>query len=96
MIQEEYDALSPEEKVEALKGLAQRAVEANSRKCSFCATPVFLAYDTEARIKGHIYSDEGKSEINITGICEYCFDELFDDEGEPLIEDKGNDPEEGN
>jgi len=33
-----------------------------------------------AQRPGDIYSPEGLKEYRISGLCEYCWDELFDDE----------------
>lgn len=38
---------------------------------------VFYAPDTEARMPGHIYSENGKSEYGISKTCEYHFDNMF-------------------
>lgn len=36
---------------------------------------VYLPY-THAIAPGHIYSDAGVREVSITGMCEFCFDEV--------------------
>lgn len=41
---------------------------------------VFYIPDSEARIEGHIYSEEGRSEFAISGACEFHFDKWFSDE----------------
>lgn len=44
--------------------------------CLFCNQTVYFKLDTEARSKGHIYSEAGKREFRISGVCEACFDEV--------------------
>ena len=45
-------------------------------KCVYCKQPFLdIPYD-HALIEGHVYSENGLKEVNITGICEWCFDEI--------------------
>lgn len=32
---------------------------------------------------GNVFTREGMAETRISGMCEVCFDRLFDDDGEP-------------
>lgn len=52
------------------------------RRCVFCGETIYYKPADKAEGKGHVYSEAGKREVGITGICEYCFDETttFDDE----------------
>lgn len=47
-------------------------------RCIFCKNKVFFEPDEISRIHGHIYSDSGRREFDLTGICEYCFDKTAD------------------
>lgn len=46
--------------------------------CKRCKQPVFYQAGLFAYQMGHIYSEAGKKEFNITGFCEWCFDEVTD------------------
>lgn len=46
------------------------------RTCVFCRQlVVYLPYD-HALAKGHVYSEAGVQEVDITGVCEWCFDDV--------------------
>ena len=67
---------------EAMRDLAEKD-ESYNRRCSIGGEKVFYVADTKARIPGHCYSEAGVREAtNISGCCEYHFDEMFpaDDE----------------
>lgn len=47
--------------------------------CISCNQPIYYS-DDGANVKpGCIYSQAGKDEYSISGLCEYCFDKAFDD-----------------
>jgi hypothetical protein len=69
----------------------QRAAESEDNyqlRCIFCKKKVTGPRYREAVGEGHIYSDAGRREFSITGICEWCFDKvtLPDDEEETSTE----------
>lgn len=49
-----------------------------NKVCIFCKKKVFYVPDFMARMRGHLYSEDGMREFNITRICEFCFDETAD------------------
>lgn len=77
MDQYTYDSLTPDDKVAALQDLAERAEKATDIGRCVRGEAVFLAYDTQARLPGHIYSAEGEKEFHISSACEYHFDKWF-------------------
>lgn len=70
--------------IEQAKALAAQATPANSMVCIY-GEPVFYLLADHAVIPGHIYSSDGRHEMQqISHCCEYHFDEMFaddDDEG---------------
>jgi hypothetical protein len=46
--------------------------------CVRCTMAVYYHQHSHAIGMGHIYSPEGKSEFRISGLCEWCFDEICD------------------
>ena len=49
-------------------------------RCVRCGKPpVFIPYD-HALVKGHTYSEEGLSELRLSGMCEYCFDKMYEND----------------
>lgn len=44
--------------------------------CVICTLPVVFVGKTPTIHPGEIYSQAGKDEFRISGICEYCFDEI--------------------
>lgn len=67
------------------KGLfGQTKQEAQNRTiCISCNKPIYVKYADCAEAPGHIYSVAGENEYSITGLCEYCFDQAFDETVEP-------------
>lgn len=65
-------------KAESLAILAEMFDEASlaPKRCRQGEAVFFLA-DDEARVPGHIYSSIGRSEFNISMLCEYHFDKFF-------------------
>lgn len=64
-------------RVEILTMLQEGADETKLlRPCPNCQHVPFHAPWHEALIEGHVYSNNGLREISITGICEYCFDDI--------------------
>lgn len=58
--------------------------------CISCNQPIYSQRDSKASGPGHIYSASGEKEYSISGLCEYCFDKVFDDTiapGERKIEE---------
>jgi hypothetical protein len=55
----------------------QQAHEVN--KCISCNQYIYIRRDSQAEGPGHIYSQAGKDEYSLSGLCEYCFDKVFDD-----------------
>ena len=55
----------------------QQAQEVN--KCISCNQYIYIRRDSQAEGPGHIYSQAGKDEYSISGLCEHCFDKVFDD-----------------
>jgi len=54
--------------------------------CIIGKEKVFFVEHTRSLIPGHIYSRAGMREVSITGMCEYHFDEMCqDDEDAPRI-----------
>lgn len=45
--------------------------------CQVCKQPVFEEMGAEARQPGHLYSEVGIREYEISGCCEFCFDEAW-------------------
>lgn len=80
-----------ERRVEILTMLQEGADETKYlRPCPNCKHVPFHAPWHEALIEGHVYSQDGLRELNITGYCEYCFDEIT---AEPEEEEIRNEPE---
>lgn len=50
----------------------------SDQKCVRCDMGVFFVPYQFATGMGHIYSAAGLSEFTITGLCEWCFDEVTD------------------
>lgn len=78
-LQREFDNpdTPTERRVELLTFLQEGADEAEmGRPCPRCRHYPFYAPHDEALVEGHIYSPEGLAEREITGYCEYCFDEV--------------------
>ncbi len=76
-LQVEFDdrATPDERRVELLTLLREGADEAKmGRPCPKCKHYSFFAPHDEALIEGHVYSQDGLSELQITGYCEFCFD----------------------
>lgn len=66
-----------ERQVEILTLLREGANEAEmGRQCPMCKNYPFFAPHDEALIEGHVYSDNGMTELRITGYCEFCFDRI--------------------
>ena len=76
-----------ERRVEILTMLQEGADETKFLPpCMNCKHVPFYAPWHEAVIEGHVYSHDGLREIDITGLCEYCFDDITaepDEEEEP-------------
>lgn len=45
-------------------------------RCSHCKQMVIACPHDKALIPGHIYSTAGERELEISRLCEYCFDEI--------------------
>lgn len=56
----------------------QERLPSHSPTCVECkAKAFFLMYlPQRALIKGHIYSEAGRAEFCMSGMCEYCFDDF--------------------
>lgn len=65
---------------EILAQLPFRRTDAEIYDCQQCwkckEYIIWLPYD-HAVFAGHVYTQEGLAEVNISGVCEYCFDEMF-------------------
>lgn len=46
-----------------------------------CGQVVFWVEGNEALTQGHIYSRAGRREFSMTGMCEWCFDQIMKDTG---------------
>lgn len=57
------------------------------KKCVRCGMGTFYITYEFATGMGHIYSEAGAREYKITGLCEWCFDEICDIE---IINEKEN------
>lgn len=69
-------------RIELLEMLREGANETpNLMMCTRCKNNVFFAPHAEPLIEGHIYSHGGLAEMRISGLCEYCFDNITE---EPL------------
>ena len=77
---------------EALR-LAAEAKLSDSRRCINCGQWVFFLGGDHAVMAGHIYSPRGFEEMNISSLCEYCFDRITQEvelgEADPEPEDEG-------
>ena len=77
---------------EALR-LAVEAKLSDSRRCINCGQRVFYLEGDYGVLAGHIYSPRGFEEMNISSLCEYCFDRITQEvelgEAEPWAEDEG-------
>ena len=47
----------------------------NKCVCISCKKPIHLS-DQPTNTEGNIYSTSGAKEYQITGMCEYCFDQM--------------------
>jgi hypothetical protein len=60
------------------------AVAANNSavnpKCPACKQGIFYLSNGFAIRAGHVYSQAGKSELGLSGLCEFCFDSLEGEE----------------
>jgi hypothetical protein len=60
-----------------------REDDAVSRRCATaplgCGEKLFFLEGDYAVTQGHVYSHAGLKEISITGICEWCFDQIMKD-----------------
>ena len=76
-----------ERRVEILSMIQEGADETKYLPpCMNCKHVPFYVPWHEAMIEGHVYSNDGLREINISGLCEYCFDDITsepDEEEEP-------------
>lgn len=62
---------------EAIRDTQVRAQEKQlGRKCPTCKLYPFYYPHGTAVCEGHVYSKAGKSELGMTGMCEFCFDSL--------------------
>lgn len=43
-------------------------------KCTSCSERIYWSEGKRAKAKGHVYSEAGRREVKITGMCEWCFD----------------------
>jgi len=80
---EQYDALTAAQKVEYMADKASAAFLAGrySRRC-ILGEPVFYVENAKALVAGHIYSENGAEEFEISGMCEYHFDKAFAEDSE--------------
>lgn len=62
-----------------------------SGTCVACRQPFYYKPAEKAEAHGHVYSEMGLKETRISGLCEYCFDEIADDR-----DDKWGDEEDDN
>lgn len=77
----ERDTTTDERRAEILTLVRDGADEAQmGPKCPSCGHYSFHAPWTHALIEGHVYSNDGVREINITGYCEFCFDIITQEE----------------
>lgn len=71
----ENSGTSRERKIELVTLLQEGADEAGlSNRCPRCQHYPFFAPNDEALIEGHVYSQAGLAEVQITRYCEFCFD----------------------
>lgn len=71
-----YNPDTPRERQIELLRLMQTSADdlKMGRRCPRCKHyPFFVPHD-EALLEGHVYSELGMNEVNITGYCEFCFD----------------------
>jgi hypothetical protein len=47
--------------------------------CISCNQPIYIQWDSKAQGPGRVYSSAGEKEYSLSGLCEYCFDKVFDD-----------------
>ena len=45
--------------------------------CVDCKLPVFESVKFSSEVKGRFYSEAGRKEYYISGLCEYCWDAIF-------------------
>jgi len=71
-----YDPETTREKrIELLTMMQNSADEVKmGRQCQRCHHYPFFAPHEEALLEGHVYSQAGMDELQISGYCEFCFD----------------------
>lgn len=45
------------------------------KTCESCLNPIFYSTDFPT-VPGQVYSEDGALEVDISGYCEHCFDEI--------------------
>lgn len=53
------------------------AKEEGIKGCVHCHYSIFFAPYDYALVQGHVYSYDGRREVQITGLCEFCFDKIM-------------------
>ena len=76
----ENENTTDEERIEIIK-FAQTVLDNSKqfKKCIRCRHILFFASHSKALCEGHVYSQNGIDEADISGYCEFCFDELFEE-----------------
>ena len=92
----ENENTTDEERFTILQAMQDRAKDEDyDVSCKICKELVIFLPYREAIGEGHIYSQPGVQEYNITQICEYCFDDITTGPEEdilPRIEDSEGEP----
>ena len=57
--------------------------QAGMHTCPHCKQRCFFDPETRPTKPGQVYSQAGMAELNITGYCEHCFDEITREPDEP-------------
>ena len=70
------------EKVQAAYDAAREGTDGIGR--CFEGEPMFFVAADKAYLEGHVYSDAGLREVNITGYCEWHFDMFTADPDEEI------------
>lgn len=67
----------------ALRDVIRRLAE-DTYLCIVCGMPNYYYPADKAYAPGHCYSEAGVKEVGISGTCEFCFDNMFE---EPEVDD---------
>jgi hypothetical protein len=66
-----------------LQARTDASARSRSFRCCFCNHAFFWLEHDHALVAGHVYSDAGREEVRITGVCEWCFDEVTKETEDP-------------